>query len=108
VLGNNPTWNCTMAHVSYQYDNFTGAFTPPLLGSSRSSAAATEAAHLDHRPPPPLPHAGNSSEYLQWQNSQFFTSRSGFNKWAPTCSVLGSILAPHHALMHAELAPTDD
>jgi hypothetical protein len=25
ILGSNPTWNCTYAHVSYQYDNFTGA-----------------------------------------------------------------------------------
>jgi hypothetical protein len=46
VLGNNPSWNCTLAHVSFSYNNFTG----------------------------------NSSEYLQWQDSSFFVSRAGFNK----------------------------
>ncbi len=46
VLGANPALNCTMAHASFAYDNFTG----------------------------------NSSEYLQWQDSRFFASRAGFNK----------------------------
>ena len=55
TLGSYPTWNCTIAHASFAFDNYTGS----------------------------------STEYLQWQSSTFFASRTGFNKhgWYPyACS----------------------
>ena len=52
VLGNNPTWNCTMAHVSYQYDNFTGAPSscPAWLEASRRACPMrTASSHYSTR-----------------------------------------------------------
>ena len=68
LVGSNPTWNCSIAHVSYRYDIFTGGRLTRLArllqlpcavlfcpgSSNRCSAAAGE--------------EGNYVQQQMWQN----------------------------------------
>jgi hypothetical protein len=121
---------CTGTRTSRTTTKTCSATTPPGTAPWRTSATSTTTSRVRPAAVPPglrLPGAhapcarlrvtillalcqpaGNSTEYLQWQNPQYFATRAGFNKWVPACTAAGATLplVLLHAFMLDQVALT--